>query len=246
MIKLTYPTKPAELTDVVVEQLTAEFKADKTKSVWQKDYIKSALLSMSFNKCCFCEAKIDEESKYMEVEHFHPKSLYEDDVVIWENLLPICKRCNTKKLNHDTKQEPMIHPAKDNPKEHLYLQNYWFYKKTILGQTTIDSIYLNDKHRLIKKRAEIGNVIIEQLHDIFDSIAHYLESPTTRNRNKIIAKLKNVLIECCPESEYSATAATVLLSNPNYQEIKQLFGKNNLWSDEFKELEKQVEFCALI
>ena len=33
----------------------------------------------------------------MEVEHFHPKSLYPNEVISWENLLPICKRCNSSK-----------------------------------------------------------------------------------------------------------------------------------------------------
>ncbi len=245
MIKLTYPTKPAELTDSVSAQLTADFKADKRKAVWKQKYITESLLKMSFEKCCFCEANIAEESKYMEVEHFHPKSFYENEVVEWENLLPICKRCNVKKSNHDTKQQPIIHPAKDNPKEHLYLQNYWFYRKTDLGQTTIEVIYLNDKHRLIKKRAEIGNGIIEQLHQIFDDIENYIKNPNTKNRNKVVGKFKNVLVECCPQSEYSATAATTLLINPYYQQIKQLFIAHNLWNDEFSALEIQVEFCAL-
>ncbi len=36
------------------------------------------------------------------------------------------------------------------------------------------------------------------------------------------------------------------LSDPNYQEIKQLFIKHNLWTDEFSFLEKEVEYCALL
>ncbi len=246
MIKLNYPPKPTELSPAVISQLTAQFLADKNKAVWKKDYITAPLLKMSFGKCCFCESKINEESKYMEVEHFYPKSIFPDDVVEWENLLPICKRCNIQKLDHNTKQQPIIHPAKDNPKEHLYLRNYWFYKKTDLGQITIETIYLNDKHRLINKRAEIGNIVIEQLHDLLDKVLQYQIDFSVKNRNKIVGKLKNLLIECCPEMEYSATAATTLLTDPNYKEIKQLFEKHNLWNPEFIELEQQIQFCALI
>jgi hypothetical protein len=53
-------------------------------------------------------------------------------------------------------------------------------------------------------------------------------------------------LEGTKEYEYSATAATIILTDSNYQEIKQLFESSNLWIPEFSELEKQVEFCALI
>jgi uncharacterized protein (TIGR02646 family) len=116
MIKLQAVAKPLQLTNEKVKQLTAEYKQSE-KAVWKKTYITQTLLLMSFDKCCFCETKLNEESKYLEVEHFHPKSLYPDEVVSWTNLLPICKRCNGKKWNHDTKLEPIIHPVKDNPKK---------------------------------------------------------------------------------------------------------------------------------
>ncbi len=206
MIKLKYLPKPIELTDQLVADLTTEFKQTE-KAVWQQTFIKEALLKMSFDKCCFCEGNTNEESKYVEIEHFHPKSIYPNEVVLWENLLPICKRCNAKKGDHDTKQEPIINPAKDNPKEHLYLRNYWFYPKTPLGKITIEVIYLNDKHRLKGKRSEVGDLVIEQLHELLEKTREYESNMSVRNRNKIIGKLRNVLIECSPNVEYSATAA---------------------------------------
>ncbi len=54
------------------------------------------------------------------------------------------------------------------------------------------------------------------------------------------------MLEGTREYEYSATVATVLLTNPDYAEIKQLFKDHQLWNDEFIELEKQVRYCALI
>ncbi|MFN4151578.1 MAG: HNH endonuclease, partial [Candidatus Sericytochromatia bacterium] len=53
-------------------------------SVWNKDFIKKALLEMSHNKCAFCECTLNIESKYMEVEHFFNKSNYSEKVVDWE------------------------------------------------------------------------------------------------------------------------------------------------------------------
>lgn len=98
MIRLYRPNCPQQLTDTVKDELTQEF-INTGKNVWAKTYIKSALLAMSHNKCAYCECKLDEESKYMEVEHFLPKDDYPNQVVDWNNLLPSCKRCNTKKGN---------------------------------------------------------------------------------------------------------------------------------------------------
>ena len=45
--------------------------------------------------------------------------------------------------------------------------------------------------------------------------------------------------------KYSAVIASVILDDKNYRYLKQSFIDCNLWSDEFKNLEEQVQFCAL-
>ena len=245
MIQLQAAKKPSQLTDAVVKALTEKFN-NSGNSVWKENYITEPLLAMSFGKCCFCETKVNEESKYMEVEHFHAKSIYPNEVVEWKNLLPICKRCNIKKSNHDTKKYPIIHPIFDNPKQHLKLQDYRFYGKTELGKLTKDIVDLNNRQRLVNVRSEIGVKLHEELENLLQATQDYIDNPITRRRNKIVGTLKNIMLEGTKEYEYSATAATVILTDSNYQEIKQLFESNNLWNDEFKELEKHVEFCALI
>ena len=248
MIKLQAIPKPVELTDDVVRELTEKFNTTQA-DVWKQRYIIEALLKISFDKCCFCETSINEESKYMEVEHFHPKSLYPDEVVLWENLLPICKRCNGKKSDHDTKLEPIIHPVIDNPKEHITLdRNYRLLSLTEMGKLTISRkiLYLNDSLRLVGIRFKIGEAIIEGLIDLLDMTENFCKNPSNDGKNKIVGKLEKIMLEGTKESEYSATAATVILTDPNYAEIKQLFIANNLWSDEFSELEQQVNYCALI
>ena len=72
MIKLNRTSKPIELTPALQQTLTDEFKAT-GKSVWNLDFLKKALLGFSHDKCCYCEANINEESKYLEIEHFHHK-----------------------------------------------------------------------------------------------------------------------------------------------------------------------------
>ena len=97
MIKLDRTPKPVELTTALQVALTDEFKLT-GKSVWNIDFIKKALLGFSNDKCCYCEANINEESKYLEVEHFHHKDTYKEEVLEWENLLPSCKKCNGTKI----------------------------------------------------------------------------------------------------------------------------------------------------
>lgn len=245
MIRLQTVEKPAQLTDELVAELTKKYKDDDS-DVWKQTYIIEALSKMSANKCCFCETKLGEESKYMEVEHFHPKSLYPDEVVSWKNLLPICKRCNGKKKAHDTEDESIIHPVVDNPKEHLALKNYRFEGLTPLGKTTKDVVYLNDSSRLVNARFKIGEGLNDELSSLIESVNAYIEKPITRRKNKIEGTLRRLMLEGTKESEFSATAATILLENLDYTDIKQLFITHNLWTQDFVDLEKEVEYCALI
>ncbi len=222
MIRLPATPKPTELTPDVAQELTALYKKDGT-AVWQKPYIKKALLEMSSNKCCYC-----------------------DEVIVWDNLLPACKRCNVNKANHDTKKEPIVHPTKDNPKLHLILRSYRFYNQTDLGHVTIEVIGLNNRERLVKKRFAIGVELIEQLENLLELSTEYDNgnSSSTRRRNRIIETLKNLMREGTRQYEFSATAATVILHEESYAKIKQLFIKNQLWDDELIDLETEVQFCA--
>ena len=69
MIKLTLIDRPVELTDEVCQQLTDKYKADKSR-VWDKAYIRKALLKMTNNKCAYSEAPLNINGTCMEVEHF--------------------------------------------------------------------------------------------------------------------------------------------------------------------------------
>jgi uncharacterized protein (TIGR02646 family) len=245
MIRLPAIPKPTELTSDVAQEMTALYKKEGT-AVWQKTYIKKALLEMSSNKCCYCECRLTSVSHYLEIEHFHPKSHYPDEVIVWNNLLPSCKRCNVNKGNHDTKKEPIVHPVKDHPKSHFILRAYRFYNKTDLGQMTIEVIGLNNRERLVKKRFEIGVELIEQLENLWALCTEYDKemSSSTRRRNRIIETLRNLMREGTRQYEFSATAATVILHEESYAKIKFLFIKHQLWDDELIDLETEVKFCA--
>jgi len=110
---------------------------------------------------------------------------------------------------------------------------------------------LNDRQRLTDIRYKLGTAINETLSDLVQLTHDYVNAPSTRRKNKIIGTLKNIMLEGTREFEFSATAATVLLTNPDYLEIKRLFktfddDDNKLWTQDFVNLEKEVEYCALI
>jgi uncharacterized protein (TIGR02646 family) len=249
MIQLTAISKPTELTEELQKELTELYKKTE-ESVWKQKFIERDLLKISFGKCCYCECNITKESKYMEIEHYHPKNHYDDEVVEWENLLPSCKSCNGSKGNFDTKNNEFLHPIHDNPQDHLYFLGYRLRVKnnSIKAKNLLENIGLNDKERLVDKRSEIGEAIEEQLIKLLELSIDYKNgiATHTRRKNIICNSLKNLLQEGQATSDYSALAATVILQSPDYQVIKQLFIDTVLWNEEFNNLEKQLVKSALI
>lgn len=239
MIKLTRIPEPQRLVDER-DSLRDEYRNTKN-DVWNQDYIKEALLEMSHGKCIFCECRIDEESKYLEVEHFHPKSLYPEEVVDWENLLPICKRCNVRKRSHDTKAHPIINPTVHDPRKHLRIKNYRFKGKDQLGTDTIQVLTLNDSDRLIQPRMMIGNEAIEIIEDLFQDInalGDLNESRITKQVNNCLRRLRRVLKSCQPQSEYSAVCSTAVLGEDAYHDIVRIIKNYDLWNDELEDLDR--------
>lgn len=246
MIKLKNVEKPQELLLNEVE-LTNEFLKS-GKRVWDKKYIKDALLNMSNGKCCYCECLITEESKYMEVEHFLPKIIYPSLVVEWSNLLPSCKRCNVNKKDHDPKKVSIINPRIDNPKNYLSLQNYRLVPKNQKARDTINTLYLNESDRLGLARYKIGEITYSSLEDLYEQLVEHdknIDTISTR-LNKIMRRFKALLGTGSPEKAYASTVATVILINKHYQSIKEILHKLNLWDDECNLLELELQKIALL
>ncbi len=248
MIQLKRLPKPTELTADKVRELTEQYEKDKTKSVWKQKYIEDALLKMSHKKCCFCECNITEESKYMEVEHFYPKSIYPKKVVEWENLFPICGRCNKSKSDLDPSVTAIIHPVLDNPTEHLRMKAYRLYGKTEKGRQTINEIDLNDSERLVICRFEISEVIKTKLADFLEQLTEDIDNQllTDKKSKKNIQKIEKLMREGLPEEVYSATVATSILEDENYQDIKEKFKAMNIWSSDLENLEKELQKISLL
>lgn len=247
MIHLIRPPKPIELTDEVQKELTEEFKKSK-KIVWRKKYIVDPLLKMSHDKCCYCETRLNEEGKYMQVEHFHPKGKYPDEVVEWDNLLPSCGRCNSYKRDHNTKREPIINPTKDNPKEYFYLHGYRLKSKNRneIGKRTIKVLSLNDSRGLVQVRFKLCLALVERISSIEGLIAKSdREKLSIADENEVINGIKDILWEAQPSEEYSAIISSYILNDDSYQYIKQKLIDLNLWDDEHIKLENTAREIML-
>ena len=235
MIKLNRCAKPTFLSSEKVFELTQEFK-DNSTTVWNNENIKTPLLNSSYKKCAYCECRLDEESKYMEVEHFEDKKNNPDQVVEWDNLLPSCKRCNGSKSTHDVIAEPIVNPYIDEPKEHFKLRPYRFKKKTDKGQQSIYVCDLNNSERLVRVRFDIGNKLEMTIDIADDKYYSYIEDKTTRRKNKFINIIKDLLRECQPTSIYSATTSTILHTNSTFNTLVQKLKDESLWDDEHEQL----------
>ncbi|OPA73467.1 hypothetical protein BVG16_28825 [Paenibacillus selenitireducens] len=244
MIKLSRPDCPREL-ELRKKELTDDYKVTK-KSVWKKKFITEPLLKMSYEKCAFCECKLVEEGKYMQVEHFHHKNSYEDEVVDWSNLLPICIRCNTHKLDHDTYENEIIDPTIKNPKDHLLFHKYRILGKDTIGKLTVEVLDLNNTTEIATPRFQIGNGIYEKLEEILVIIDNYIETANdSLEKAKVIRKVKSTLKKGTEVGIYSATVATVLLNAPDYQVMKAEMQRKNIWTNQIQDIEDSITKIAL-
>ncbi len=246
MIRIIRPEKPIELTEDVEKTLTKKYKETK-KAVWRESYIINSLMKMSHNKCCYCETILGTQARAMQVDHFHCKKIFPNEVVSWTNLLPSCSQCNANKSDIDTIINPIINPSIDNPKDYLYLKHYMIKSKdnTIgsKGRNTVDILELNHRERLINPRIKIAEGMRYKLTDIHKK-AIALGSRTDGkeyNKTKIINTLRDILKMAQPEAEYSAFMATIILTDDDYLEIRNVLIDKKLWSEELDMLHKTAD-----
>ena len=237
--------KPLKLTKNLQDRLTEKFKSTGA-AVWNRDFIKDSLLTMSNRKCCYCESILLNESNFLEVEHFHPKNKYVDEVLEWTNLLPSCKRCNVQKGPHDTVCEPIINPCEVDPKHHLTTREYWISGIGILGKRTVYILDLNNL-KLLTPRIQVGIQINQRLDSIIDQVIKYIDSTskTTEDRFKLINGLKALMMTGTPEKGYASTVASCIMNSGNYKAIRAFLSEAGLWDDELIQLERELNAIAL-
>lgn len=244
MIKLERTFTPLFLNPIESKALTDRFKLT-SESVWNIADLKWALLQSSFGKCAYCECKLGEESKYMEVEHFKHKDKYPDDVVSWQNLLPSCKRCNVKKGIHDITIEPIVDPYTIDPKKHLGFRLYRLRGLSNIGVSTIETLDLNNHEKLLIKRFEIGEQLHHAIDEATERLRSYSDNKSTRNKNRLVAQVFSILSECQRNKSYAATASTIVCNDPDFVFVVDSIKLLGLWDNELEDLDKNTRLNSL-
>lgn len=245
MIKIDRIPAPEELTPEVVKDKTERFKADPKINVWNNPYIKDKLMEMSHGKCAYCECKLNSESKYMEVEHFHNKNKYPDEVVSWDNLLPACKSCNGTKNDHDTVLYPIVNPTVDKPGNHLAFRHYRYVEKDNIGRETIVALNLNDSERKCLPRFMVCNSLEEKLDEIENDLNNLSANSSTQAINKLKNKMQGLLQSCQSDREYTAIKASVMAAHPKFIYLVDQMKANCWWTPMMDEMKDNLYSHAL-
>lgn len=189
--------------------------------------IKEKLFASSHQKCAFCEAK-PAESGNIEVEHFKPKSLYPELAFEWDNFLPVCRKCNDSKSNHDTGKEPIVDPSADDP-ETIFTYNFINIvpkdDKNEIATKTIEICDLNSE-RLYEARAKLLKALCSHEKQVKAWVKEILSADTDRKRINRINRLRDSMeiLEGLINSEQPyAGFCRYFLNNSNvYQEAKKI------------------------
>lgn len=205
---------------------TGEKKFNFLSEVYGCAKVKNALITAHNAKCCYCESK-PLDTSYGAVEHFRPKgaSIQEKKqnkiypgyywlAYDWENLLFICTRCNTNKGSYFPLENPtkrvknhselisveiplFIHPALDNPLEHITFHNEAVVGLTDKGDTTIEYMGL--------KRTDLFESRLKVFKDFKDFIhlakGLYNQENNIELYNQVIQRIKEYI---SPSAEHSA------------------------------------------
>ncbi len=244
MIKVTKQKEPNILivnriswTQELLDEITAVGDYDslskETKELIASRYkhpeIKDYLIPIQDTKCVFCET-IPNESGYVEVEHFLPKSIYPEDTFLWENLLPSCKRCNLKKLSLDTKIYPIVKPDVDDPEDYFKYNNIKIECKEDApdidkGKRTISRLELN-QYRLIKPRSVLLVSLVEYETALEKTIEEYKVAKRSNKRNRIITNIMESIDKiddlCSDEQKHAGFCRYYIKNNSVISEAKLL------------------------
>ena len=189
--------------------------------------IKEVLFNCSHEKCSYCE--IIPSSSYMEVDHFEPKSLYPELVLDWDNLLPACKKCNSNKLDYDTRTSPIINPTKINP-EPFFDYDFLCIKPSntspdwVLSKRTIDVCNLN-RYELSKERMELLSHLDNYQRNLESALRNYVNSDTELKRSRRIKKIREsieIIVDLSKSNKrLSGLCRNFLHKSLQYKEVKQ-------------------------
>ncbi|EGT5655769.1 HNH endonuclease [Citrobacter braakii] len=229
MIKLNRGVPPEYLDEEKISSLTARYN-ETGKSVWLRKGITIPLKKTSNGKCAYCEKKVDGNGSYMEVDHYRCKDQRPDLVVQWENLVPSCKQCNTKKGKFDVDAHHIVNPYIDEPCDHFIYSSLRVVGVTDKGKETVELFGYNLKDVDSRiSRMMILEKIDSELENGINYYTMYLSNGVARFLTRAKNILSGILSLCQPDSEYSAITSTLLLLNPNFIILMNHLKTYNVW-----------------
>lgn len=196
--------------------------------------IQDELSKSSYKKCSFCEC-IPSEGGNLEVEHFAPKSLYHKLAFEWSNLLPICRKCNESKSDHDTIQEPILNPSNEDTEKYIDFDLISMVGKIETecyekARLTIEVCSLNGT-RLLKSRAELLVRLTEYQQKLTEYSKEIEQAPTDRIKKNKIRKLKESIetIDSLSDrsEKYSLFTKRFLEKSQEYLKAKDILNNDN-------------------
>lgn len=242
MINLTRGLEPAVLINnkaAWTQALVVEFQKfgcykdipddvkKKVTSPYRHNDIQNELFASSSKKCAFCECIPESGGGYVQVEHFHPKSIYPEECFSWINFLPCCGVCNTNKGTLDTKITQILNPYDENPKDSFYLSFLKILPKDndVKAINTEKEIELNSG-RLINARMNLLAQLQILTEEIRDAIELVIEADTDRKKvkrtNKLREKVESADVYTMPESQHSFFCSEVLKIDAYYLQAKKI------------------------
>lgn len=244
MRKIKLAPKPVELTEAVEKALVKEYSTSK-KSVWRKQYIIDALLSMTYSKCIYSEAKLMEGGSYMEVDHFKPKEIYPTEVVHWGNLLPSSKTSNVSKGKTDPCVTPIINPLYDDPNDYLRFVGAVSQVAPHIASANVTKarnsirIYALNSEQFTKQREKIIESNDNDLKLLREEIEEGVLKADGSELKRWKARYISVLMSAMPTEPYSTCVGQALKDNKDFIFIIQELGKKGMVKGKIASLLKQ-------
>lgn len=100
-------------------------------------------------------------------------------------------------------------------------------------------IGLNDVQRVMTPRMIAWETLKERLVEIEEELNDGGYKKRYKNR------LKKIMEDCLPDTEYAAVKATNLLNDETYNVIKRFLIAEDQWTDDMKDIEIRIEEIAL-
>ena len=197
---------------------------------YKKEAVVTALLQMQYYKCCYCERDLkDLSTTEREGEHYSPRSSFKDQNGIikwhlankWENLLYVCRTCNSKKLetppfNKDSGEREIIDPTCPDidPEDHsdfIIDDIVICFKETdgsALGDSTIEKLKFSNRLDLLKRFRKINKIIEGKFVDIVNAL-------TSDNQHETDSLIKELSQRMNADKEFAAFSRNAIRKTQN-------------------------------